>query len=427
MNRPVIYLDDLFRPTFGMKQRNYFDHFQAIFERAFGLSVQSPRWEPEKSTYFSLNDLYKEIDFSPEETSYWVDIWFRGDELVKKFLGERLPKGVIVLLHEVAPWMTDFFTEKSIMFIEAKTSNIRFTHDVPIMISTNIPDLARIIHDKYLYGDLDIRFEARMLRALIRNRFNFKGTNTKFGPYKHKLVYIGQNHDDSSIIIDKKGRRGSFAQLEEFLEPILLLMKDYKGLIYQKHPSANINHVRKQAQLLNSLARKDFMLGNELLYHVYALAEDIRAIGLSSGGLIEAPFFGQPSTLLLENPFESYYSDEKGVARYLNLRAKHFLSPGFWQEALGDILEPLVPFTETGLFGTDSFRIRHNINYNYSKIISQNSELQRDILRIFNLESLPARLTELEKKGVDPRKSFFGEVKQKFINNLKRLRNKGSN
>ena len=404
MSRPVIFLDDPFRPTI-YSWRNYFDHFQAIFKRAFGIQVQSPKWEPSKSKHLNFNDFYEACDFSPEENLYWGDIWFAGSEEAQKYLAKHLPKGVIIILHEAPPWLIDFFKKESIMFIDTKSSNIRFTADIPIMISTNIASLAKTIYEKYHYIELDIKFEAQMLRALIRQRFIDK--LDQFKPYNRKLIFIGQTSIDSSIIINKKGR-GYFARLEEFIEPVLALLKEFDGLIYQKHPLAEVRYGKHEAGLLSSVNRKPVLIGDQLLYNIYSLAEDIHAVGFSSGGLVEAPFFGQPSTMLLGNSAQPYYSANDGVCAYLNLRARDFLSPAFWQDALADILEPLSPFTDNLIFESNSFRMRNNASFNYFKIINQMSWVQRDFLNVFNLEDADRRLAKLEQSRPWARiKKFF--------------------
>ncbi|WP_149535970.1 hypothetical protein [Siccirubricoccus phaeus] len=202
------------------------------------------------------------------------------EDIASRFAGD------LVVSYELPPYLRRIFDRHGIGFIDLTIHPIRYLPEYMFGIRSNVPAISQRLHalqvPARLFADFARLSAARTIRV-------FRRADLEPGA----ALFIGQMNRDSSLI-----HRGRMYEAEDVETALLELSSRYPKVYYKVHP-----HRRDAAELkafVATLPRCEWIDAN--VYDLLARPEIALAASLSSGTLVEAPFFQRPVQRYIDRP-----------------------------------------------------------------------------------------------------------------------------
>lgn len=295
--------------------------------------------------YYALKDVVTVSDAPSECTNpLWVES-FCDLELQHKVRttlaelissSEKATSKVAVIGYEMPQWLENISAELSDIHLNVRWSPIRFCSDMFVCMRgtesavKSIPNDSRFDLDT-VERDLEILKSKVLANHVVQSSLR-QGSNEQLGDMNGCLIYVGQAPFDYANVSET----GQLLRVKAYEKELVEIFRNYRAnqIYYLKHPYYS-KFSEKERQDLSHLANTDipYYLGNsyELL-----IRSSISLVGLSSGLLQEASYFGGAATFLFQPytkiTFSEQYAEEEFVPVYFGA----LLSPMFWSTVLGN-------------------------------------------------------------------------------------------
>lgn len=393
--KDIIFIDDFFRIEHWQAKRFIYDVINASVKAVFGFEILYPR-QDKSNRIINIDKLYEIAGFQPDNKSFWVGYYYQIPASVENHLSEILPQDAIYISYEAPPWLTNLLNKNNLKYIDIRLSYLRFMSDIPVLISTNIPELSELILNEYKLRDSEIIFEADLLKATLKHNI---GGGKKYNFVDNALIILGQTEQDTSLL--SKTKINETAKFSDFRAIIKENSEKFSKILYKQHPFSSETHKKFELDVLKQITGKQIQLINNNVYELFSLPFKMKFLGLSSGALVEAKYFGCNSETLLKFPFSQEIKNN--YSKFVNISSHYFFSPKFWQECLKSYFEIKEPFNSYHSQYPNIMRNYHNVSWDYGKLISKNSLIFREMFNEQNaqnieyLELLNSKVNKLEK------------------------------
>ncbi|MBB4571091.1 hypothetical protein [Rhizobium leucaenae] len=254
----------------------------------------------------------------------------------------------LVLGFEISPLLQKVLNRLDIPFVDMRWHPLRFLDDIFFGFSSNRGELSAAIAPYALSGqEVDFHVGLHKATAIRRSAFKTKGRS-------FETLIVGQTPFDASLIDD-----GRIATLLDHKDRIAELAKSgsvaFRPHPFSPHPSPELAAFLEHHGIphVNSDIDMYELLCDESLQ---------RVVGLSSGTLDEAAFFGLPVTRFIPQRFrylphaaDAFQTDNEALV-YTGIYHA-FLSVDFWADIFRSTLERTWPNGNPIPFKPD--RLRH--------------------------------------------------------------------
>ena len=354
----VLFVDDLFRNEVLGGRRCIFNTLFALFKRAFDIEIQAPRFSPnEFQDFAAIKEKYKNLK--------WEDVyWGLPQKIEQEYIKLIDAQETIYISYEAPEWLYKVWQKYNVKYIDLRLSYLRFLPDIPIMVSTNIPSMITATKELAIKEE-DILLEANLLKGNYNFRYQIDKKNC--ARYRNSLIVIGQTDKDTSLMEVGKTRQKRF---QDYSEKIKTILRQYHNVFYKKHPFSPAKHAKEEIEFLNSISPKPVLMCTENFYNLAVQAFRIDFMGLSSGALEEAAYFGQKTFKLMDFPFSRREAPDS--VRYLNIQSYYFFSPKFWQDGLGAEIPVFHPCNTYREMHPNIMREHHNESWGYNEFYFDN-------------------------------------------------------
>lgn len=402
----IIFIDDIFRKEIAEARQCIYKTIKTIFKRAFDINIWAPRFSSE-NIFGSIMNKYKDID--------WTNVYFKLPEAIEKEYIKLLDKSAIYISYEAPVWLYKIWQKYHIKYIDIRLSYLRFLPDIPMMLSTNINSMIPILQ-KFRLDEKDILMEAGLCKA----SYNFRhfSDHRNIRRFENALVFIGQTAKDTSLMVEGFDR---VVKINDFEKEMRDCFSSGRQIFYKPHPFASVAHQQEEQKFLEKLTHQRVSKIRENFYNLAVQDFPIDFVGLSSGALKEAEFFGKNSLMLMDFPFAERKTSESLI--YVNIESYYFLSPKFWQECLEKEL-PVIEKCKTyrdphaGLM-----REHHNASWGFNEFYYENRISVSDQLNAWGSSSVLNLMKWLTTYSADRRRYWrykllskltFGKMRKKY-------------
>ena len=140
---------------------------------------------------------------------------------------------------------------------------------------------------------------------------------------------------------------------EEFKEAI----KGYNKIYYKRHPK--VSHDKPVLNYIRSLTDVEIIDTN---FYLLCSRPDIKkVVSISSGGLIEAKYFGKETQHLLHSSVNLQYGTDFDKDKYINV-FEDFFSLKFWSDILSNVINTKTFSDSIGFYGQKN-KLRNSRGY----------------------------------------------------------------
>lgn len=360
----ILWIEDILRPTtlwpWGM-----FDLAREPIRQGCGVDMGHPMGSGKCLLAPGFDpDTFRAMVPRPPEDAPWRWSFRNIPETARSYINQAIPSGVTVLSFEMPPWLGGLCEERKIPYADIRVSPLRFARDLYLAIRTNSPELHRRLVQEAVPEE-EVRLEAGMLAASVRMHQDFLDEQQRY-PVRLGgcLVFVGQAPFDTSLI-DEQDRP---LRCQDYADRIASLARG-RTVLHKPHPMAQWFADEERASLSRIVGR-DVPTCRQNAYQVLASRDDVELVGISSGMLQEARYFGKVSHTLFR-PFVPVASpsDRDEVDAYLQLRFERFLSPGFWHRFLAPETPPPL-IDELPRIQPNHLRETSTFWWDYSKVMT---------------------------------------------------------
>lgn len=401
-----IFVDDIFRQEISEARFCIYKTLQALFKRAFDSEIVAPRFSA-TNIFSPLMKKHADID--------WTSVYFSLPEEIEKEYISLLDKNAIYISYEAPLWLFKIWKQHNIKYIDLRLSYLRFLPDIPVMISTNIPSMISVL-EQFILQEKDITLEADLCQASYHFRHFRDWHNLR--RFENSLIFIGQTPSDTSLMKEGYAR---VITIEDYESVLRKMLSQYQKIFYKPHPFTTPQHQAKEIAFLNRISGQKIQTIQANIYNLFSQDFPIDFVGLSSGALKEAYFFGKKSFMLMDYPFE-YHKTKKDI-NYANISSYYFFSPLFWQKCLKDEVSIKSPCSQYRDPHANLMREHHNASWGFNQFYYENRLSTYDLLTAWGTISskvfTPQNINILNNKFMD-----FNNVTQniKKIANFPRIR-----
>ncbi len=383
------FIDDIHRGHLWHSREFFYDLLRPVIASATGSepepSVRCRMWADGK-----LEAGVRPATLEANSANLWIGEYWALSEEAKKEYRAYISEDVLYFGYEMTPGLRGFLDESGIVYIDVRISPLRFLPDLCLAVRSNSRTINRLF-GQHCIPEKDISREAAFLKASqVHLRRYSQGRNVG----KEVSAYlIGQTEADASILTDR-----GFAKLQDFVRDIVAFA-DGQTLYFIPHPyCSEENNLKVVLELRNA--------GLEVLtvrtngYDLLSSEQRVRLIGLSSGLLQEAPYFGQESQHLL--PFicpVGYSEDTISLGAYGQFDFDWFASEEFVAALASLQTDEELPRSRVRNMKADRLRALHQAWWSYPDHVIRPSaqtratcrEVSTDVLKLnHKLESLQA-------------------------------------
>jgi len=315
------------------------------------------------------------------------------------YLMQQVPEGTLILGMELPPWLRSLCDRQHVTYIDIRVSPLRFARDLYMAVRSNDQDLFDRIRT-FAVPDDECRLEASAMAASIRCHQRSLLSAGRHGfALGTSLVYVGQMPTDAALVVED----GSVLRCAMFAERLRAL-DDGRRLWYKPHPYAGAFAEEERTVLEHIFGRRaEICMQN--IYQVLSAGEDVRLVGLTSGVMQEAPYFGKiahamhaPATRIAG---DSGAYDEGG---YLQIRFEDYLAPIFWHRVLApERSAPRVP--RLPVIQSNQLREGLGLWWDYSKYMIWERPFWVEAFVRSGGGALQSRVAELERRLADADRS----------------------
>lgn len=259
----------------------------------------------------------------------WNEIYHRLPEPARDYLVKHLPETDLLISFEMPPWLIGLCETAGIPFLDLRVSPLRFGRDLYIALRTSVPALRQRLSELAVTEE-ELRLEAAHLAANIslQQRRLEEAQRHDFQWEANCAVFVGQAPYDASLI----GSDGGALRCEDFAERIRQITKG-RPLQHKAHPFA-IEFSEHERTVLSEITGQPVKPCLQNAYQILSAEEDIQLIGISSGLLQEAMWFGKTAHTLFKPFVPLAYQDDTDVRAYQQVHYHTWISPGFWHQLL---------------------------------------------------------------------------------------------
>jgi hypothetical protein len=272
--------------------------------------------------YFELNKIDIE-SIKNNKMQIWSYLSQNISVEAEKYLVEILQDSFVFGYH-CPNIFVDCFIRNNIPFLDAFETAYRYMQDSFLGIRTNVNSVNNYVKDNQL-SIHTMYAVANYLKAYYNNK---KALNIN----ENSCLLVGQTKADSVLI---NGDR--FASLDNYKDEIIEISKNYNTIYYKQHPAEKLSPA--VLSFLKSIPNAKEIFDNT--YHILSNKNIKLVVGLNSGVLYEANFFGKQAQFLF-NKVYNYTQDgvpeNKNVFTIINSNS-HLFKINFWASVLKDITE----------------------------------------------------------------------------------------
>jgi hypothetical protein len=261
--------------------------------------------------------------------AHWGASYYELPVAAVDYLFEHLPAGCQVLSFEMPPWLQRACTLRGVGYLEMRVSPLRFGRDLYVALRTSVAEVARRLSEQSISDD-ELRLEAGILRANVqmhRRRLESERAYA-FDDLDGAVLFVDQAPYDASLLTEQ----GRPCRAEDFADRLRDACAG-RRLLYKAHPFAT-QHALEQCTLLEHITGQRPQACVQNAYQILSGDDDVRLIGLSSGMLQEAPWFGKDSVLLFRPFVELGGTGDPSDATFRQVHFHRLLSPAFWHALL---------------------------------------------------------------------------------------------
>jgi hypothetical protein len=390
--KTAICLPDLLRGTRAFPE-GFFDLVREPILQGSGLNIGYPPehkksegllpgFQLEHFRRLALNDVN-----DPENS--WVTSFFFLPEVATSYLKKFLPGDCFIFSFEMPPWLSNLCIDLNIPFIDFRPSPLRFSRDLYIALRTNDATIHQRISEYSPIAE-ELKLEASHLAASINmHQQRLNESNRYLFSLDNCIVFVGQAPYDASLINDQ----GKSLRCSDFSIQLRNLCANRK-LIYKPHPFAPW-FAEQECAMLTSITSQVIDICNQSAYQILSTEDDVQLVGISSGLLQEAQWFGKTSHTLYQPFVKLSHDGTTDLSNYVQIHFNKWMSPGFWHQ----ILTPESPLPKLIELPNISHHFaRHTLNqwWDYDKVISWERALPIEVFNRSGGNVLRKRIEELE-------------------------------
>lgn len=359
----VVCLDDLLRNDFWPAREFVYDLVRVPVFSAAGIDIAKGPRNGFRSNLLPGFELDRFIGLAGGES--WARLFQGVPEAAAQYLRRHLPANALVLSYEMPPWLQKVLDAHGCDWLDVRMSPLRFASDLIVALRTNNPRLYAAAHAFSLPAH-QVAGEAALLAAKLRYPLRYQPIS---GAMDEQCVYIGQTESDASLLADN----GRFVRAIDYADTLKKLAVA-GPLQYKPHPMGG-EFAKQEVQALERITHKKVLLCETDTYELLAREDKIILVGLSSGVLQEAAWFGRDAYALFRPICQARFDAESDASGYLQIPSHQFMSQPLWSALLGSAgaQPPLVVPPRP-----NHLRELHNTWWGYSTAMLRNSEFQRE-------------------------------------------------
>lgn len=404
----IVCLDDLTRPDFWPAKEFMYDLIRLPIHHASGIDIAcSPRQGHRHNLLPAFSDsAFLDLCRAGAGTPDWATLYHRVPPAAADYLARHIPDEALVISYEMTPWLRAVLEQRGCDWLDIRLAPLRFASDLYLAVRGNRPALTAALQKHAVSADA-VHHEAMLLMAQVRHRRRYAEDNLALDDH---VVYIGQTEADAALV----NAHGRFARIGDYRAKLLEVVGD-SALTYRAHPDGGAFADREQQQIERFVGRPIARCDVET-YDLLAGDANVRLVGLSSGTLQEAQWFGREATSMLTPVCEpAFDADALAGGGYLLIAPSSFVSEPLWTDLVaGGRLRPgavaIAP-------RANMMRELHNAWWGYSSVTIRHSHFHRQVMD-FHGGSLREQqvetkaLLEQAQKDIHELKLLLGQTQQ---------------
>ncbi len=362
-------LDDLTRDAFWPAKEFIYDLIRAPLWHAAEVDIaKSPRHGQRHNlaSSFRIDDF---LSLCGLPATYWTQLYHRLPPAAEDYLRAALPPRTLFIGYEMTPALTGALDRAGCTWLDIRLGPLRFGSDLNLGLATNDPALHARIAPHALTAQT-LMTEACLLMAQVRYRRRYDATLPRLDD---ALVWIGQTGEDASLL----DAHGQFVRAAQFADTVRDLARG-RRLLYRAHPLAGDFATEELAQL-RAISGQDIAHCEIDTYELLAMDDDVAFVGLSSGVLQEAQWFGKQAMALHAPLCEPSFDEPHDPGRHLLVAAHDFLGEPLWASVL-DV--PLRPGAVTPPPRANHLRELVNTWWGYATVQLRHSSFHREMFAL---------------------------------------------
>jgi acetyltransferase-like isoleucine patch superfamily enzyme len=329
----IQFIPDLLRNTRAFTE-GFFDLVREPILQGCGIQAgASPesRFAHGLKPGFSV-EIFRELagwDASDVETS-WLRHYFALPTSACDYLLAHLPADTLILSFEMPPWLSDLLDRQQTPYLDIRVSPLRFGRDLYIALRTNQESLHQRLQ-AYVVSAEELRLEAAALAASVRMHQQRLEESGRYPlDLDNTLVYIGQAPYDASLLSDK---HSTALRCTDFADQLRELAQG-RRLLHKAHPFA-ADFAKEEQRALAGITGQTVGTCYQNAYQLLSCDHDVVLVGISSGMLQEASWFGKEAHTLFQPVVPVPLADTApSSADFQQVHFEEWLSPGFWHAVL---------------------------------------------------------------------------------------------
>lgn len=320
-------VDDITRDSYWQAKDFMYDVIRLPIFLSSGIDIcRSPRGG-NKSNLKEGFDVrrFKLLCAGPDGVLDWAQHYWRIPDAAANYLADHLFAKSLIIGYEMPAWLREVVEGAGCTWLDLRMSPLRFASDLYLAIATNDADLYARIHPHAATMD-DIFAQAYLMAAQVRlrQRHSIAKQPSVEGPW----VYMGQTVADASLI--KPG--GGFVRVAEYADTLRELVFG-DDLYYKPHPEGG-EFPKVERELIEAIIGRPVKICGLDTYEMLAGEIPLRFVGLSSGALQEALWFGKTSVALSQPICQPGFDLQHNPNNYLQIPSHEFLSEPLWASAI---------------------------------------------------------------------------------------------
>lgn len=324
----IACLDDLTRQKFWPAKEFMYDLVRLPIYYASGQDIAcSPRHGQRHNLHPEFDaERFQQLCAGTSGTLDWATCYHRVPDAAAQYLAEHIPDDTLIISYEMTPWLQRVLDERGVHWLDLRVSPLRFASDLYMAVRTNSPALYRRLH-AHAATPQAIHYEVMMLTAQVRHRRRYQDDNLEFDG---SVVYIGQTEADAALV----NAHGRFARIGDFRSKLLETVRG-DTLLYRAHPDGGAFADQEHRQIERFIGRPIRRCDQET-YELLAGDAAVRLVGLSSGTLQEAEWFGREATAMMEPVCRPGFGEDFDGTAFLQIPSNVFMSEPLWADLVAD-------------------------------------------------------------------------------------------
>jgi hypothetical protein len=399
----VICLDDLLRDSYWPAKAFIYDLLRVPVFKAAGLHIGSSPRHGQASNLrpgFAATRFARLAGAGAGDTD-WARTYHCLPEPAAAYLSAHLPDRALVLGYEMTPALQRVLDDHGTAWLDIRLSPLRFASDLYLALRSNRAELDLAIH-RHAVQPMEVMAEASLLAARLRYRRRYEPRDATL---QGLCVYIGQTEHDASLL-DASGR---FVRAADHADTLRQLAAQ-GPLHYKPHPLGGEFAVAER-QTLARLIGRDLPTCGIDTYELLCAEEDVSLVGISSGALQEAAWFGRRSFTLMPPLCQPRFDAGLEQPGHLQVASHVFMSEPLWADVLdapaGDA--PMLQLPPQA----NRLRELHNTWWGYSTAMLRHNAFQREAFELSGGKAQAEALARTESE-LRRTRAELDELKREF-------------